>query len=231
MVKPFNGNGDVCLWLKKMKLVAKTKKSKDLATIIPLFLEDQAFMVFDHMDVVDQEDADKIEKALLEAFSMDVFQAYDAFRAREWSNEPVDVFLADLVRLANLADLSDENLIKRAFVVGLPGQVSRTLRATARIQDLGMADISHQARILMSEYQESMCSVASRHQNAPKLRTRPDQAQKTDTPRTDQRKPILCWSCGQNGHISRFCPSKKTGNGYGVAVAPAVSPYHQEGRD
>jgi len=220
MIKPFNGNGDVCLWLKKMKLVSKTKKSKDLATIIPLFLEDQAFMVFDHMDVVDQEDADKIEKALLEAFSM------DAFRAREWSNEPVDVFLADLVRLANLADLSDENLIKKAFVVGLPEQVSRTSRAKARIQDLGIADISHQARILMFEYQESMCSVASRHQNAPKSIIRPDQAQ-----RTDQRKSILCWSCGQNGHISRFCPSKKTGNGFGVAVAPAVSPYHLEGRD
>ena len=156
---------------------------------------------------------------------MDVFQAYDAFRAREWSNEPVDVFLADIVRLANLADLSDENLIKRAFVVGLPGQVSHTLRAMARIQDLGIY-ISHQARILMSEYQESMCSVASRHQNAPKSIIRPDQAQ-----RTDQRKSILCWSCGQNGHISRFCPSKKTGNGFGVAVAPAVSPYHHEGRD
>ena len=131
-------------------------------------------MVFDHMDVLDQEDADKYENAMLESFSMDAFQACDAFRAKEWSNEPVDVFLEDFVRLANLADLSDENLIKRAFVVGLPGQVSCTLRATARIQNLGMADISHQARILMSEYQESICSVASRHQNAPKSIMRPE---------------------------------------------------------
>jgi len=41
MVKPFNGTGDMSLWLKKVKLVVKTKKSKDLAAIIPLFLKDQ----------------------------------------------------------------------------------------------------------------------------------------------------------------------------------------------
>ena len=92
---------------------------------------------------------------------MNAFQAYDAFRTRVWLNEPVDVFLANLVRLEHLSELTDENLIKRAFVVGLPGQVSRTLQATARIQDLGIAEISQQARILMSEYQESICSVAS----------------------------------------------------------------------
>ena len=74
----------------------------------------------------------KIEKALLEAFSMDAFQAYNAFRTRVWLNVLlVDVFLADLVKLVHLAELTDENLIKRAFVVGLPGQVSRTLQATA----------------------------------------------------------------------------------------------------
>ena len=69
MIKPFNGTGDVSLWLKKVKLVVRTKKSKDLAAIILLFLEDQAYMVFDHMNIVDQKDAGKIEKALLEAFS------------------------------------------------------------------------------------------------------------------------------------------------------------------
>jgi len=224
MIRPFNGTGDVSLWLKKVKLVVRTKKSKDLAAIIPLFLEDQAYMVFDHMNIADQEDAGKIEKALLEAFSMDAFQAYDAFRTRVWLNEPVDVFLADLVRLAHLAELTDENLIKRAFVVGLPGQVSRTLRATARIQDLGIAEISQQARILMSEYQESICSVASANNIVKTPKSRAEQPKKPDRPRNEQRKTISCWTCGQDGHISRFCPSKKSGNGFGVTAAPAVSP-------
>ena len=43
MIKPFNGTGDVSLWLKKVKFVVRTNKSKDLAAIIPLFLEDQAY--------------------------------------------------------------------------------------------------------------------------------------------------------------------------------------------
>ena len=54
MIKPFNGNGDVSHWLKKVQLVVRTKKSKDLAVIIPLFLEDQVYMVFDHMHIADQ---------------------------------------------------------------------------------------------------------------------------------------------------------------------------------
>ena len=82
MIKPFNETGEVSFWLKKVKLVVRTKKSKDLAAIIPLFLEDQAYMGFDHMNIADQEDAGKIKKALLEAFSMDAFEANYVFRTR-----------------------------------------------------------------------------------------------------------------------------------------------------
>ena len=72
------------------------------------------------MNIAGQVDAGKIEKVLLEAFSMDAFRAYDVFRIRVWLNDQVDVLLTDLVRLAHMAELSDQNIIKRAFVMCLP---------------------------------------------------------------------------------------------------------------
>ena len=49
LVKPFNGEGDVGQWLKKLKLVAKIQKLTEVECVIPLLLEGQAFMV-----VIDQ---------------------------------------------------------------------------------------------------------------------------------------------------------------------------------
>jgi len=62
MIKPFNCEGYIELWLKKVKLVAKLKKTKGLATVIPMFLECQTYMMYDHLSAEDKENADKIEK-------------------------------------------------------------------------------------------------------------------------------------------------------------------------
>ena len=93
MVKVFDGFGDVATWLKKVKLVAKLRKIDALSAFIPLYLEGSAFKVFDQMAEADKEDAEKIEATLLDAFAQSNFDAYDAFRQRQWkTGEPADVF-------------------------------------------------------------------------------------------------------------------------------------------
>jgi len=82
--------------------------------------------------------------------------------------------------------------------MGLLGQVSRTIRAKAHIQDLRIAEICQQTMILISEYQKLICPVAS----AKSIVKNPEQALKPDRPRNEQLKSILCWTCGQDGHIS-----------------------------
>ena len=125
----FNGDGDVSVWLKQAHLVKNLLKLKDLAVVIPLFLDDQ-------LKDEEKRDADKIELALRTAFACDKFLAYDEFRNRQWKNgESVDVYLADLKRLAHLANIDGENeeIIKLWFVMGLFNKVSAQLRAAPKI--------------------------------------------------------------------------------------------------
>ena len=93
IIRSFNGEGDVVEWLKKIKLVCKMQKIENIASLIPLFLQGSAFSVYEQMDEQDKENEDKIEEALLNAFSIDQFSAYEMFTRRRWKDsESVDVF-------------------------------------------------------------------------------------------------------------------------------------------
>ena len=39
MIKPFNGEGDVQVWLTKMEFVAKLTEIKEITSLIPLYLK------------------------------------------------------------------------------------------------------------------------------------------------------------------------------------------------
>ena len=96
----YRGEGDVSVWLKQAQLAKSLLKLKDLAVVIPLFLDGPAFAVYDQLSDEDKADATKIEAALRTAFATDKFSAYDEFRNRKWkSGETVDVFLAEIKRL------------------------------------------------------------------------------------------------------------------------------------
>ena len=151
-MKVFDGTGEISVWLKKVKLVARIKGIKDLSLFIPLYLEGDAFAVYDQMSDSDKKDEDRIEKVLLDAFGINLFSAYDLFRQRNYvPSESVDVYLSDLRRLAGLADVLSENLIRCAFICGLPSDVSCQLRAQVRIEGSSLSEILEQTRILLDE--------------------------------------------------------------------------------
>ena len=68
MIKPFNGKGDLVLWLKNLKQVAKLHKISNLASCIPLFLGGNILALYLEMSKKDQQDEEMIGVRLKEAF-------------------------------------------------------------------------------------------------------------------------------------------------------------------
>ena len=64
----FTGEGDVVAWLNKLKLIVKLQKIEDIATLIPMYLEGNALVVYLEMGEKDHADAENIEKRLKTAF-------------------------------------------------------------------------------------------------------------------------------------------------------------------
>lgn len=187
-------------WLAKVKHVCAVQKIADIATILPLFLEGPAFAVFNQMDGKNKTSAAEIERVLRDAFALDPFTAYERFCSRRWlPGEPVDVFLADLQRLADLASVKTDALVSRAFIVGLPPAVSLQLRSIARLQNLSHIQLLEHARVFMANHQEPTALVS--HSVHLASRT-PDTRGSSSKPRR------TCFGCGEQGHFIRNCPKK-----------------------
>ena len=147
----------------------------------------------------------------------------------------VDTFLSDLRRLARLADIESDKVICRAFICGLPSDVSSSLRADTRIAEKSLMDIVAKARILMDERTQG-AMVAIEKSNLRFSRTASNNAQKTFecflcggnhlARQCKLKRKIVCWKCNEQGHVERNCPQSQRlpGNGNGELQAPAVSP-------
>ena len=81
VIAPFNGEGDVVRWIKKVKLLAKLHKMQDLASFIPLFLHGDALALYHEMSNEDQVRAEQIEmRRLVMAFNEGPFEAYEKLK-------------------------------------------------------------------------------------------------------------------------------------------------------
>lgn len=230
MIKCFDGSGDVSQWLAKVKLVSELNEIEEVSKIIPLFLEGAAFSVYAEMDAQDKDNAEKIEETLLLAFATNAFTAYEEFCRRVWRDEPVDVYMTDLRRLARLAGVETDMLLMRAFIVGLPSAISRDLRAVSKIETMSLSEVVQRARCLISELSESSVSAAAVNVNerrsvvAKKRCFKCGGSHFTRFCRSTPRGDFKCWTCGEAGHISRNCHQ---GNDNGRISAPAVLPQEQ----
>ena len=74
----------VVVWLKKVKLVRELQKMGDLSLIILLFLKGSAFALYEQFSDSKKTSATDIEKALLNGFAEDRYEAYNLFRDRRW---------------------------------------------------------------------------------------------------------------------------------------------------
>lgn len=232
VIRSFDGTTEIATWLKKLKLVAKLKKITDIASFIPLYLEGSAFAVYDQLDDISKEDGEAIEKLLLSAFGQNKFAAYDSFRQRSWMpGEAVDVYLSELRRLARLAEVESDELIKCAFVCGLPIDVSSKLRAEARTSKAGLSVLVDEARVLMDERVQGAMAAVGRSKNKKDATGSRSKIECYECGGNHiaryckQRKPIVCWKCEEPGHVARNCGANRqhAGNDSGKLPAPTVS--------
>ena len=137
--------------------------------------------------------------------------------------------MADLKRLAHLANIefevNNEEIIKLAFVMGLPSRVAAQLRARPKIETLDLNAVLQISRALMSETSRGesfgvgavartfeskpnfgcfVCGGPHYRRNCPKV------------------KDIICYAYNKPGHVVRNC--KSAGNEKGVLCAPTMTP-------
>lgn len=225
-------SGDFGDWLAKLELVAKLQKVDDLTTFLPLFLSGSAFAVYKQLGGGDKEDYTKLKKALLTAFSVNSFSAYEQLRVRTLvDGETVDVYLADLQRLvALIGQENSEPLLKCAFVAGLSYDLAAQLKSIAAVEDLALHELVSRTRMMHSVHSTSgalaTCAVAQRHREVkcyhcagPHLSRNCRSNKKEFT----ARREVKCYNCDEIGHIRRYCP-KLQGNENGEVCAPDARP-------
>ena len=137
--------------MEKLELVCKLRGVKDVGSVIPLRLAGGAFAVYLQLAEEDKKCTEKVKEALLAAFDVDPYVAYEQFVARKLhSVESSDVYLVELWRLASLSGGISEKALACAFVAGLPGGVHQLLRAGVEYGDVrlgpdfGMDSARHQ---------------------------------------------------------------------------------------
>ena len=230
-----NRSGDFAEWLEKLELVAKLQNMSDLKSFLPLFLNGPAFAIYKQLSSEEKDDYEKMKAALLSAFGMNCYAAYDQLQRRVLQDgETVDVYLADLRRLVTLmGQSSPEPLLKCSFMAGLPSDVSLQLKSMAAVEKLELEGLVTRARVMLSTRNADLsCAVGYTKQRfacytcgspAHLARDCPQSTRKT-TPNRNLRR---CYECNEmTTHIARTCPKKQVKE-QGEASAPVASPAQQ----
>lgn len=234
----YNGEGDFAEWLQKLELVADIQGVKKLEDFLPLFLTGGAFAVFLSLSAVDRKNYKAIVQALTQAFVTNPFAAYESLIARRLHpGESVDVYLAEITKLARIMCPSGaaEELIKCAFVSGLPSVSKTQLQASCALRTMSLAEVVEKARVLNVPGEASFVARASHGE--PQLRcyncngvghmsrncSSPPKVKSFPTSKGGEAATARrCFRCDEVGHLARDCEKSKNGQGR-LSSAPAAS--------
>lgn len=246
LIPEYDGSGvqSVVEWMEKLELICKLRNVSDVASVIPLRLSGGAFAVYLQLAEDDSKKVKKIKEALIAAFAVDPYIAYEQFISRKLqAGESPDVFLAELRRLASLFGGMSEKGLACAFIAGLPESIRRLLRAGSRMETLDLPQILARTRAVVHDEGAGGVHDVCLGARAGSPETGPDQRcfvcngvnhfardclarQDTYNGRSQRsagrtsRRSVRCYRCGVLGHIALACPGNGRG---GEASAPASS--------
>ena len=199
MIPEFSGDStqNVVEWLEKAELVCKLRGVAHLESVLPLRLTGGAFAVYQQLH---KQDVGKITKALRTAFAVDSFTAYEQFVGRRLQHgETVDVFLAELRRLAvPFGGLSDK-MLAYAFVAGLPDTATQLLRAGSRMEEMPIDQILTRARAVLADEVGVAAAVSAMTGAGASVKR--------------ANSTLLCYQCNQPNHLARECLLRQKGRG------------------
>ncbi|KFD56609.1 hypothetical protein M513_02285, partial [Trichuris suis] len=153
LIPVFDGSSQpVAEWLEQLELICELSGIQDVSRIIPLRLVGGALAVYKQLPLEDRRKTEKIREALLRAFAVDSYVAYNEFIVRKLRiGEVPDVYLADLRRLADLAGGVSEKVLRSAFVCGLPSRIRQMMKAGARMESLTLYEVLGRVRAILVE--------------------------------------------------------------------------------
>ena len=152
----------------------------------------------------DRKKTDKVKEALLAAFAVDPYVAYEQFVSRMLrSGESPDAYLAELRRLASLFGGLSDKALACAFVAGLPEDVRQLLRAGSRMEALDLNQILSRARAVIRDDSPLGSSEAC-------LGATASYGAATCVVVARQR----CYVCGGLNHLAWDCLARHPGHGH-----------------
>ena len=207
LIQEFSGDGSVNVieWLEKAELVCALRGITRLEAVLPLRLTGGAFAVYQQLTAEDKADSGKIKFALKTAFAVDAFMAYELFVARRLQpGETVDVYLAELRRLAVPFSGLPEKALVSAFVAGQPDGAKQLLRAGSRMDDPPLTHILARARAILKD-ESGVAAVATPAGAA--------SGTVCETRRAVSATEFRCYACNEPNHIARDCLLRQRGRG------------------
>ena len=167
----------------------------------PLFLDGDAFLVYCGMFEEIQKKEAEVKQLMKTSFSLTETAAYQAFLGRQLKcDESVEAFIADLKRLSELSGHKvtgdDDSVIIQQFLSGLPADYGRQLRLNLAGKQATISECISLIHSLWLSDQDSSGSSVSAAAAAP------------SSAGAGQRlaKSVICFHCGEVGHVRRVCP-------------------------
>ena len=136
-------------WLEKAELVCRLSGVKNVECIVPMCFSGGMYAVYQQLSEEKRADFACIKDVLYTAFALNHMMAYKQFVARHL--ETVDVFLAELCKLATQFRGMTEQGLVCAFIAGLPEHAEKLLQATTRVDDLLISEILARDRAIMKD--------------------------------------------------------------------------------
>ena len=183
-------------WLEHVEMVFELSALDRMEPTPPLRLPGFALAVYRQLSQEQKMDLEEIMRALMTAYSMDAFNAFDEFTAqRPRQNETVDEFLADLHHLTRLVgEPLPERWMICACVSGLPQHVRQLLWPSSRMETLTLEQLLTWARAVMTYNQGQIDPIVVAAQTS--------RSNVRNFPKLDPRTSIVSYNCNGQSHLT-----------------------------
>ena len=205
-----------CFWA-KFNVVARSQKwdsDEKKMEQFPLFLDGDAFLIFDRMDAADQKKPDEVVKRMREAFGLTKSQAYKSFVSRKLrAGESPDGYVADLQRLAKLSGHASggdtDSMVIEQMIVGLPSVMAQQVRLALAGKEKKVSGILELIRALQQVNSTDDVDLGAATASFNSCKIGPAAGTSGET----SKRSVMCFRCNQIGHVRKNCPMKSSGSG------------------
>lgn len=219
--------GDPTEWFKRYEICCNANDWGDelKAKKLPTLLEGEALVTWLELTSEQQSNYTVSKTKILERMGPVRFVSMDDFHHRRLlPGESLSVFSHELKRLIDQAmptadAATRQQLLIHQFLTGMPTEVSKRLRASGEIDDLGQ--LIQRAKLLMTidakeKPEEKSAAVQQPIDRVEALTEQvaalTEQIAAITANQRNARQParlLVCFRCNQPGHVQRNCPKSK----------------------